>query len=140
MAQVSVPDRSSSPLFTRSQTRTTQYLLSNQSTPYCHHPQLLLPSARIPCHLGHHLIILATSQASPSPHLFHKSTRRWTHSFGLQHPERVHSPSCPQSTWISKTLTGNTTFEDATRRWTHSFRLQHPERIHTPSCPCLHGS
>src|SRR6266545_3299933 len=69
MAQVSVPDPSSFPLFTGNQTRTMQCLLPNQSIPYHHHPQLLPPSARISCHLGHHPIILAMTQVSPPAHI-----------------------------------------------------------------------
>src|SRR6266511_1559993 len=109
MAQVSVPDPSSFPLFTGSQTRTTQCLLPHQSTPYHHHPQLLPPSARIPCYLRHHPIILAIIQMSPPTHTcFTKQLEDGCISFRLQHPERVHSPPCSWSTWIMKTLTGNT--------------------------------
>ena len=106
---MSVPDPSSFPLFTRSQTRTTQCLLPDQSTPYHHHSQLLLPSARIPCHLRHHSIILATTQASPlAQTCFMKQLEDGHTSFGLQHPERVHSPPCSLSAWIMKALIGNT--------------------------------
>src|SRR6266545_6841123 len=109
MAQVSVPDPSYFPLFTGNQTRTMQCLLPNQSTPYHHHPQLLPPSVRISCHLGHHPIILAMIQVSPPAHTcFTKQLEDGHTSFGLQHPERVHSPPCSLSAWLMKALTGNT--------------------------------
>src|SRR6266508_4031682 len=101
MAQVSVPDPSSFPLFTGNQTRTMQCLLPNQSIPYHHHPQLL-PSRAPPYHIGNN------PGESPSPHLFHKQLEDGRTSFRLQHPERVHSSPRSLSAWIIKALTGNT--------------------------------